>query len=316
MSRKINSINSSSLFHFTRKFDGLKNIIKRGLRYSYSFEEVPNEVIINELFKTKITVPEYYKKNDKGVVIPMICFCDIPLLRTTDHSSKYGEYVIGLDKDIMIELYNKTLNPILYRSSQNINDMISRFSELKLDEIPMIQSLCNDSEFLQQFEEKGTSVFENIDIQNKVKSCIAGKFFSDFLVGMSKPYEGTDKKGNRICYYDEREWRVLYYDDGYNCWEWGITKEEYDIKKSELNKDIANTENGYLNVEGEDDDEITNLIDNLITHIIVKRGNQINPLIDYILDSKEIFGYNNLSYRSKLLLISKITSFDRIKNDY
>ena len=46
--------------------------------------------------------------------MPMVCFCDIPISRTSDHTSVYGEYGIGLTREWGI---SKGLNPIFYISS-------------------------------------------------------------------------------------------------------------------------------------------------------------------------------------------------------
>ena len=56
----MNNINASSLFHFTKKFDTLKLIIKNGLRYSYAYEKYPKEIISAYLnpFYSKIYVKQ------------------------------------------------------------------------------------------------------------------------------------------------------------------------------------------------------------------------------------------------------------------
>ena len=95
MRTKLNNINASSLFHFTRRFDTLQSIVKNGLRYSYAYEKYSPEVmsIIGQN-----SALEGLKENDNGVAIPMISFCDIPITRASVHMDKYGEYAIGFDK--------------------------------------------------------------------------------------------------------------------------------------------------------------------------------------------------------------------------
>jgi len=102
----MSAINSSTLFHFTRKFTNIKKIVQKGLRFSYCFESLPKEVILNELLPASRNFPKDIKIGDDskeyGVAIPMVCFCDIPLLRVNEHKQKYGNYAIGVDKDFLL----------------------------------------------------------------------------------------------------------------------------------------------------------------------------------------------------------------------
>ena len=59
-----------TLFHFTNTGDNIISILKNGLKYSYCKEELNNEYILG---------------------IPMISFCDIPISRSYEHESKYGD---------------------------------------------------------------------------------------------------------------------------------------------------------------------------------------------------------------------------------
>ena len=102
----MSAINSSTLFHFTKKNANFKRIVQKGLRFSYSFETFSKELILNELLPASITFPKDIKIGDDskeyGVAIPMVCFCDIPLLRVNEHKQKYGNYAIGVDKDFLL----------------------------------------------------------------------------------------------------------------------------------------------------------------------------------------------------------------------
>lgn len=86
-------LSSATLFHFTRSLDTLKNILDRGLRPSYSSEDL-------KIF---------------GVMecpgIPMVSFCDIPLSQTRKHVDDYGRYAIGLDKKWGM---TKNISPVHY----------------------------------------------------------------------------------------------------------------------------------------------------------------------------------------------------------
>ena len=89
-------IHPNTLFHFTDKVESLKSILRKGLRFSYCFEEFIDNM---------------------GIAIPMICFCDIPLLRTVEHRHKYGNYMNGLDKNFLRRRLNYVLNPVAYKDA-------------------------------------------------------------------------------------------------------------------------------------------------------------------------------------------------------
>ena len=74
------SISSNSLFHFTSK-DSLLKILESSFRPSYSRETL------------------YFNDSEIRVLVPMICFCDIPLSQINNHIATYGEYGIGMSKE-------------------------------------------------------------------------------------------------------------------------------------------------------------------------------------------------------------------------
>ncbi|MCF2594087.1 hypothetical protein I6E11_09890, partial [Bacteroides caecigallinarum] len=54
-----------------------------------------------------------------------------------------------------------------------------------------------------------------------------------------------------------------------------------------------------------------------ITHIVVGNDDEISQLIDFILDKEiQLFGNNKLSDKARKILVSKITSFERIEKDF
>jgi Putative abortive phage resistance protein AbiGi, antitoxin len=56
--------------------------------------------------------------NFSKVFLPRVCFCDIPLLRTREHRSRYGDYGIGLCKEKAAMVV--ALNPVLYVQPDSI----------------------------------------------------------------------------------------------------------------------------------------------------------------------------------------------------
>ncbi len=99
-----NSARSGSLFHYTREFDFLKSILKNGFYPRYCLEHT-------SLFFQSPTKSAF----------PMVCFCDIPLSRSSRHTGDFGEYGIGVKKEWAIR--NKA-NPVIYLSQEStiLND--------------------------------------------------------------------------------------------------------------------------------------------------------------------------------------------------
>lgn len=78
-----NNSHTSTLFHFTKKQNTLLSILRDGLKFSYCTERV----------------------NDfTAMGIPMVSFCDIPLMSCREHRSKYGLYAIGFSKEAFSKL--------------------------------------------------------------------------------------------------------------------------------------------------------------------------------------------------------------------
>lgn len=91
---------SRTLFHFTKSRETLKLILKHGFWPRYCPEDV-----------------RWLGQADaKAVAFPMVCFCDIPLSRISDHVNFYGQYGLGMTRDWALK---NGLNPILYISGDN-----------------------------------------------------------------------------------------------------------------------------------------------------------------------------------------------------
>ena len=88
---------STTLFHFTKSLDVLKNILKTGFIPRYCLEDI-NWAGFGD---------------DDFVAFPIVCFCDIPLSRITDHVQFYGKFGIGMKQSWAIA---NGLNPIIYVS--------------------------------------------------------------------------------------------------------------------------------------------------------------------------------------------------------
>lgn len=101
---------TTTLFHFTKSLTILKNILKEGLIPRYSLEDVA----------------WFSSPQDKAVAFPVVCFCDIPLGRITEHVNFYGQYGIGLKQEWGI---SNGLNPVIYVSeTSDLAKLIIRLS--------------------------------------------------------------------------------------------------------------------------------------------------------------------------------------------
>jgi len=91
---------SNTLFHFTKTNDVLCNILKNGFFPRYSIEEI-----------------KYLDGIFEKVAIPVVCFCDIPLSRISDHVDFYGHFGLGMTREWCI---TNGLNPVQYVTSNSL----------------------------------------------------------------------------------------------------------------------------------------------------------------------------------------------------
>lgn len=91
----MNTPRSTSLFHFTEELSTLTSILKNGFFPRYSLED------------TSWANEERYPR----LAFPMVCFCDIPIGRITEHLSSYGSYGLGMSRKWA---HKNNLNPVFY----------------------------------------------------------------------------------------------------------------------------------------------------------------------------------------------------------
>ena len=286
----MNPINASSLLHFTNGIEALKGILEKGFRFSYCYEEYNNVIVFNNENKEHANFFIGSNGTKRGVAIPMICFCDIPLLRVQEHAECYGKYIIGIDKNYAEALY-QNLNPVLYLSSNRMD-----------------LSLCDIS------TSKGNFQYERTYNYNQSVN---------HLIAYSKRYRGFDLYRNKeVCFYDEREWRIVIPNSGEIdelSWLWNIefkSKDEYKEYIRPYNEKLQSSETAYLRFIKFQEEDVSHF-GNFITHIVVSEDKEIPDLIKYILNTKnKLFGYENISENTRMTLISKITSFERIEKDF
>ncbi|WP_306687751.1 abortive infection system antitoxin AbiGi family protein [bacterium 19MO03SA05] len=83
---------SHTLFHFTKNIEFLKDILVNGFWPRYCIEDTG-----------------WY--GGYRIAYPMVCFCDIPLSRVSDHVDFYGNYGIGVTREWA---QSNGLSPVMY----------------------------------------------------------------------------------------------------------------------------------------------------------------------------------------------------------
>lgn len=154
---------SNALFHFTKSAETLKHILRGGFWPRYCLEDVA------WLGYEKFTYVAY----------PMVCFCDIPLSRISDHVNFYGDFGIGLTRQWA---ERNGLNPVFYVAGGNVVTSAFRsFNEL-------------------------SSMKDNLQLTEKLKNVMR-----EFLA-FSKPTTGKmiveDTPVEKL-FYQESEWRYV-----------------------------------------------------------------------------------------------------------
>lgn len=289
-------IHPNTLFHFTKKYSTLKLIVKSGLKFSYCFEEM---------------------SKGYGFAVPMICFCDIPLLRTLNHRHKYGSYMVGFDKNYLKDKMLLNINPVQYRSTffhQMWNEnLYDKYIETAYSVFPngvnkFIKEHCLEDEINKNGLDFVLHNNEELSYEKDLLSMTA-MLLKDNLVFSKKSESRKDKK--IINNYDEREWRIIPFQNLENSpkWELKIKEEEYIKSRDSLNKLLSSNTNAYITLKS------TDLV-NCINFIIVKKDQQIPSIIRLIRNSKSLFGCENITEEQRNLLISRVTSFETIENNY
>lgn len=291
-------INSNTLFHFTPNITSIKGIIKNGVRLSYCYEKCTE---------------------DYGFAVPMICFCDIPLLRTLEHRRKYGSFMVGFDKDFLTSNNLISLNPVHYLYSFSLRNIGDDFFATQLDLIN--HSFSNELNlyikkkgFKPLLDKYGVEKLLRADEDLNYKKDQISMAVNNFRYSLvfSKLYSSNIKR-KKIINYDEREWRYIsnFYseDENFASWIPLISEKDFNDRKKDLNSKLWSNSKAYICFNS---DEVCKAI----KFIVVKTERQIPSIINFIRTSKIIFGTDNLKSEHRDLLISRITSFELIEKNF
>jgi len=307
-------VNSSSLFHFTRKFAVFKQILAEGLRLNYCYEPF-GEIVAKQGWDVVLKIRNKIAEC-KGIAIPMICFCDIPLLRTQKHREKYGDYMIGFNREALIKAVSTTnymMNPVQYRCHPIFEEQLEELSIQKNKYIFQIESveIPNDGLEIRKGVKRDELQFSNLIMQTAIreknKETIRRINAIDSIIGFSKPYKET-------CgyeYMEEREWRIIISDCDRPSPDFGwlkfASKEQVENFKLKLNDNFPREL--YLSFNNT---EITSLVN----HIVVSKESERNAIIHFLLNKENKILGCDLSDYQRTNLLSKITSFEQIEKDY
>lgn len=280
----MDSIRTSSLFHFTGKLENLKKILFEGLKPNFCKEDLCTqdyELIIG---------------------IPMVSFCDIPLTRITNFTNRYNEYAIGFSKEWADK---KGVNPVLYANNQSILNSFRCIKDIQRRAKDRLQDLLTDNK--EEYIESKYVPTPQAPYSREFIRSIADDdnlfYARTYLFGFSKKFNGY-YKGKQQCNYDENEWRYIVKESLPNN-EWLWFKEKYENWRGDETKKKTESIFSPLKFATED-----------INFIILRDDNQIARMIDYI-DSLETFGGGGpLEEKQKKELMTKIISIERIKKDF
>lgn len=271
---------TSSLFHYTKSIDILFNILTDGLIPNYCYEDL-----------------SYEQNPNRGIGIPMVSFCDIPLSKTSLFIERYGKYAIGLTKKWVD---NKRINPILYAKDENI--LISLSFQKAIE-----NKFAND---LKKYGGDNRQV--TFDLTPGPKPQIAALInhnnahsANESIHGMVKKYYG-EYNGNTQINYEENEWRFLVEDTENTPWFWN--KAEYDEWRGDKNKPKPKPSQSLT-------DKKLQFSANDVAFIIVSEEIEVPLMVNFISQISTISGIE-ISDEEKLVLYTRIISLEKIQKDF
>lgn len=285
------SISANTLFHFTKKRDFLLSILKNGLYIRYSLETYGGILT-----------------SKSELVLPMACFCDIPLSQIKEHTMKYGSYSIGLTKEWGMM---NGLSPVIYTHKNSDTSKILNSLTSNLDSIFDIEETKKNEKYISKYklteeqqelieQEKLIFLLDKLGRVNELSEQL-----SHFLKYI-KPYEGVGysngKKFEKVRFYDEKEWRYVPPKE--------LLKkiEVKDIYKQKFYTDPIKRR--YINIQLAKHKKLT-FKPKDIRFIVVKTENEIPKMIENL---RMIFGANS-SYNDLMILNSRLISLEQIVTD-
>ena len=264
------TIKANTLFHFTPREDFLFDILENGFWPRYCREDIGWAK----------------NKNFEFCAYPMVCFCDIPLSKISEHTEFYGEFGIGMTKEWAIK---HELSPIWYVLDKT--DLLKKFKII----LKYIKSLEKKDGF--------SEIVENI------KDPIYDIFYD--LLKYIKPVSGKmEVKGKKIekKFDEESEWRYVPNNEN-------IRKLILDYSSVEIDEENKKTKTFASEIDEEN--KKTKTFASLmfepkdIKYIFVPKDSDIPEIAKKI----QAVYLKKYDYNEVYLLISKIISLETIYKD-
>ena len=287
------NLSANTLFHYTTNAKSLQSILRHGLYVRYSLENFEN--LIHE---------------QTEIVLPMVCFCDIPLSQVKRHTITYGKYAIGLSKKWGM---NNKINPVIYAypnstTSEILNDIgkdIQSFFDIDESKVPQWSSAAklNDKTGEYDWAEEIT----NTELLDYFKVIVELQDKLGHFLKYIKPYEGKFFRDDNylpkpVRFYEEREWR---YTPPRKFFENINVKDSYSaenyvnpIKRRAINIKLAK----HIKLPFTAND---------IRFIIVSKDDEIPEMLAEL---EKIFG-SNTPYNELKLLGTRLISLEQILED-
>ena len=269
---------TSSLFHYTNQREYLVKILKNGLLPNYCKEQ-------------------YLGGGKDGIIgIPMICFCDIPIMRVQDFSGDYGKFAIAFSKDWALK---KAINPVFYVHESGLKKTLSFFRA--------VEKYFSD---IHHAEDDKMNVVLNIFDQQQLNNfadlvrAIQTRYANDTLLGYIKPYIAPNEEGGRINY-TESEWRYIVTEMNGVKW---LRGEKYNEWRGDSNNPKPKAPKEVL------EKKLTFAVDD-ITYLITMTEEDSMKLLQDLQKLKKICG-KDISELDRYKLVNKIISFEKIENDF
>jgi hypothetical protein len=285
------TLSANTLFHFTSNIESLLGILTNNFHSRYCLENY------SVFWPEKIAKKQ--NRNYSNIARPMTCFCDIPLSSIRNHINVYGKYAIGLSKEWGRK---KRISPVMYALNNSISARVIRNGLSCIDN--GIEKSNKHFDALYSAtptykEDKKDKLILNLTDE---LARIDGELLD--LMVFTKIYGGTfvhrNKRYRNVCFYDEREWRHV--PKLHHSIPDYISKDVYqdDKQRKEANSKLKKPEYA-LKFEPSD-----------IRYIIVKKDNEILPMVDSI---HEIKGHKYTSEDLKLLT-TRIISMEQVLQDF
>ena len=280
------------MFHYTKNGSSLLGIIEHGFRFGYCFEEL-DETIARFIYRPSVEMAKILGSCEEkyGIAIPMICFCDIPISRADGHRANYGDFCIGLNKE-MVRTQLPNINPVLYQSSS----WIMHTYKTLVESIPRQEQIDDYFKQIELLTQGKTAADEASEI---IKAHLSGNLPRLEIEAIPAVKLLLSLVKTDISKYDEREWRI-FWEENIDI-KFGLTEELYNQKRTEYNNQIKN--------------QYATFVSNIVNHIIVPTESYVPCVIDKIKNSTTILG-KAATEGDKEMLITRITTFERIENDF